>query len=548
MGCFPVNKNIKVKSQNQIKTSDNVAKNNIVLEGNESTNTHKLTLQENDIKHINKEKLENVYSIVQKCNTKIANSFKVISKLKQDIFIMKIVKKDKIKNQSKFFNDYQKIIKKPIDRMVKIVDIYEDNLNYYIISENFEGEKLIEFANIENKYYNKILIKKIIYNLLCLQKDLNALGINEYYFSPDNIFCFFNDKDKFKLTYYFSNQIDINDSFISPETNLIYKIMFQTVKSTSNQEWQIGFIMYILFYGEIIQYKKLSSYKEIYKEMKEYIEKTLSDETTGKVMITLLSNKKLRSSLEKEYLQKNKNSKIINLLNEFDNDKLDSIQTSMSNYVFLAQHYQLFNELLDINKKISLVLSVIQSNEVTLSELKIKLSTLLGDSLTEMEIEKIKSVDNIKDNNRIININDFYSEMFLINYNQQYRLFKRIYSKITVSKENLIKILSYDTHQVFQRIMQSVKEIKESEITSEIYYSILFDVFCKEVIGPNHLIEILEKHKLENNNKFIVSNNSYIVASKWYSNEDNCHMDSLIKDHCSSSDICSSDEEEKKDI
>ena len=390
-----------------------------------------------------------------------------------------------------------------------------------------------------------MLIKKIIYDLLCLQKDLNALGINEYYFSPDNIFCFFNDKDKFKLTYYFSNQIDINDSFISPETNLIYKIMFQTVKSTSNQEWQIGFIMYILFYGEIIQYKKLSSYKEIYKEMKEYIEKTLSDETTGKVMITLLSNKKLRSSLEKEYLQKNKNSKIINLLNEFDNDKLDSIQTSMSNYVFLAQHYQLFNELLDINKKISLVLSVIQSNEVTLSELKIKLSTLLGDSLTEMEIEKIKSVDNIKDNNRIININDFYSEMFLINYNQQYRLFKRIYSKITVSKENLIKILSYDTHQVFQRIMQSVKEIKESEITSEIYYSILFDVFCKEVIGPDYLIEILEKHKLENNNKFIVS---YIVASKWYSNEDHCHMDSLIKDHCSSSDICSSDEEEKKDI
>ena len=70
----------------------------------------------------------------------------------------------------------------------------------------------------------------------------------------------------------------------------------------------------------------------------------------------------------------------------------------MSNYVFLAQHYQLFNELLDINKKISLVLSVIQSNEVTLSELKIKLSTLLGDSLTEMEIEKIKSVDDIVNN------------------------------------------------------------------------------------------------------------------------------------------------------
>ena len=89
MGCSPVRKDIKVESKTKGKNdiSINIMGNS---DENESTNTYKNSSCDS---HLSKKDTLDNYSIIQKFNTKVGNSFKVMSKIKQEIFVMKIIQK-----------------------------------------------------------------------------------------------------------------------------------------------------------------------------------------------------------------------------------------------------------------------------------------------------------------------------------------------------------------------------------------------------------------------------------------------------------------------
>ena len=135
--------------------------------------------------------------------------------------------------------------------------------------------------------------------------------------------------------------------------------------------------------------------------------------------------------------------------------------------------------------------------------------------------------------------------MFLVIYNQLYRQFNRLYSTINSTKSNLIHALSFDSHPIFEILIQKIKYSNYPSISSEQYFSMLFDTFLTSLLGNDNLSSILSTLKTDNNNKFIFDDNCYIIDSKWYTNEDVFHIDSLINEHCSSSDICSSENEEE---
>ena len=93
MGCSPVRKDIKVESKTKGKNDISI---NIMgkSDENESTNTYKNSSCDS---HSSKKDTLDNYSIIQKFNTKVENSFKVMSKIKQEIFVMKIIQKLELK-------------------------------------------------------------------------------------------------------------------------------------------------------------------------------------------------------------------------------------------------------------------------------------------------------------------------------------------------------------------------------------------------------------------------------------------------------------------
>ena len=57
--------------------------------------------------------------------------------------------------------------------------------------------------------------------------------------------------------------------------------------------------------------------------------------------------------------------------------------------------------------------------------------------------------------------------MFLVIYNQLYRQFNRLYSTINSTKSNLIHALSFDSHPIFEILIQKIKYSNYPSISSE---------------------------------------------------------------------------------
>ena len=132
--------------------------------------------------------------------------------------------------------------------------------------------------------------------------------------------------------------------------------------------------------------------------------------------------------------------------------------------------------------------------------------------------------------------------MFVILFNQQLRQFKRLYSQIETINI-VIDILLFDSSEFSNKMISKLKEKKEEKITEELYLHLIIEIlFALAKNKKNHLKRLFDNQKTANYN--ICNDSCFIVDSKWYSNEDFCHIESLIKDHCSSSDICSSSEDE----
>ena len=197
-------------------------------------------------------------------------------------------------------------------------------------------------------------------------------------------------------------------------------MLFNVIKE-NNIQWQIGVLMFNLIYGTTPFISEQEDSKELYKELLDYIEQNPIEDISKKVLCVLLNNKELKSSLEKEYFTKSKNSsKVFNLFNEIDTGRLDKLFSSFRNYLFITKHYQIFNEFSYINDRISLISSLFENRtSISIKDIKERLSPLLGDSLISIEIEKLKEDEHY--NSHKYNLSSFYKEMFLVIYNQLYR-------------------------------------------------------------------------------------------------------------------------------
>lgn len=169
-----------------------------------------------------------------------------------------------------------------------------------------------------------------------------------------------------------------------------------------------------LIYGTIPFISEQEDHKELYKELLEYIGQNPIEDISNNVLCVLLNNKELKSSIEKEYFTKSKNSsKVFNFFNEIDTEKLNTLFNSFRNYLFITKHYQIFNELSYINDRISLMSSLFkQKTSISIKDIKERLSPLLGESLISIEIEKLKEDEH------------YNSLKWTYNFNSKSKIFK----------------------------------------------------------------------------------------------------------------------------
>lgn len=547
MGCFPINKAIVVQKQSQVKTS-NCLTNNAMSLANESNNTNKLNLIEKNNKQNqilpSEDKIENKYLILQRFNSMIPNSFKLMTKIKQELFIMKKISKKTIEHLKNFKNDLQILKHYKIKHFVNIIEVFEDNVNYYIITENFEGNKLFDTSNIEIKLYNEKIIKKIIKYLHSLIKDFCTLKIKHFNFFPQNIFWSLNDNEKLKLHVFYDNETIKNDEYINEKSNFYYKLFFKVYNGQNINYWQLGLIMFLLFYGypSFLNHKD-NDMKDVPQKLEKFVSKNEKDETHKKILVTLLNNKSLSDEKIKinwKNCKKNEDS-FYNSKQELE--KMETIKNFFLSYSFLYKHYEIINEFYLINEKVEILSKSVSdiTQSVPFSNLFTIFSNHIGSSMISMEMEKIKGEYNLE-YGATINMDFLYTQMFVILFNQQLRQFKRLYSQIDTINI-VIDILLFDSSEFSNKMISTLKEKKEEKITEELYLHLIIEIlFALTNNKKNHLKRLFDNQKTANYN--IGNDSCFIVDSKWYSNEDFCHIESLIKDHCSSSDICSSSEDE----
>lgn len=545
MGCFPINKEIVVQKENKAKTS-NCLTNNAISLPNESNNTNKINLIEKNNEQTqvlpSEDKIENKYLILQRFNSMIPNSFKLMTKIKQELFIMKKINKKKIEHLTNFKDDLQVLKNHKIKNFVNIIEIFEDNVNYYIITENFEGNKLFDTNNIEIKLYNEKIIKKIIKYLHSLIEDFCTLKIKHFSFFPQNIFWSLNENQKLKLHVFYDNETIKNDEYINEKSNFFYKLFFKVYNGQNISYWQLGLIMFLLFYGYPsflnCQDKNM---KEIPQKLEKFVSKNEKDENHKLILLTLLNNKSLREGKIKWKKRKKNDDSFYNSKQEIK--KMETIQKFFLSYSFLYKHYEIINEFNLINDKVDILSKSISdiTQSIPFSNLFSIYSNYIGSSMIAMEMEKIKTDHNLEHGSKI-NMDFFYTQMFAILFGQQLRQFKRLYSQID-GINIVIDILFFDSSEFSKKMISKLQEMKKGKIDEELYLDLIIEIMFSLVKNKkNHLNRLIENKNTANYD--IGNDSSFIADSKWYSNEDFCHIESLIKEHCSSSDICSSSEEE----
>lgn len=168
--------------------------------------------------------------------------------------------------------------------IVKILEIYKDDKNLYIVMEYVDGKELFEFV-VERTKIEELASANITRQLLKTIKYLNSLGICHRDIKPENILI--NPKSlqvkliDFGLSTYFNDRPELNTKVGTP-----YYVSPEVLKGSYGKQcdiWSIGVISYILLtgcppfqgenlaevYNEIL-YEKLKLYRSDWEDLSPY--------------------------------------------------------------------------------------------------------------------------------------------------------------------------------------------------------------------------------------------------------------------------------------
>ena len=548
MGCIPMRKPLSLSNKRE-ESNTNI--NNLSKKSNPSTpipksssklipNPSRTSDNYTNLNTITFPKLkpssvEHSYKIIQKINSLIHNAYKVLHRTTSLTYTMITLFKSSIENEHEFKTNFDKVCKIKHKNLITVYELYEDSYYYYIICEYFDGNKLYDECSIELAKYNEYALSKILKKIMKAIQTLKRNGITDYYVDPQNVFCNFTFKKNKIIVKVFYNQ------FFTGKTNYMcdtVKHVFNPLTLSKNkEEWSLGVLMYSMLFGSITAY-----IDNAFAEQKVFVQITnsLISKHCKELLLSLLqvrngNGMSCEIGLCCEFIAKAN----VTCLQKLEGKLIKGVKRFFMENCFYYKALLFCEDYIHMNDSIRI--DKMYNESITNSNTN---SNVIY-SLYKLKHEKMKNEEQDVE----LDMNVFLNDIRLFRIRQQIHQLRRIYSKIDNNKDNVVLILSLSEHDIFKEVIKVIQanngnnndHSNNNKISFDLFFKTLYDKLNTFISNDttNYLINIIGKFQSIDTKNF--NKEFLIIANKWYSSEDCFDVESLINDHCSSSDICSSE-------
>ncbi len=472
----------------------------------------------------NPRKAEENYKVICKLGKgSFGSVYKVIYIKSSNIRAMKVIKKSSINYQDDervFLKEIEILAKTEHPNIIKIIEYYKDEINYYIITEYISGGELYEAISKCNKF-NESKAAYIMRQILSALNYLHSFGIVHRDIKPENLLVEkSSDKDSINI-----KLIDFGTSnYVTEKKNLTlkvgspYYIAPEVLKKNYNKKcdiWSAGIILYIMLIGKLPFHGKNT--EELFNNIKKGVfDKTceewnsISNSAKDLILKMLEYNPEKRFSAQEcldhtwiKTLANNTQSNLIPgvLKNIYNLNAREKLQQATIAYIV---HNLNSNKETEELKKVFQTMDLNNDGMLNYNEIKTAFQKYFG-VVSEVKINKIiEEMDNNSDG--IIS----YEEFLRVALNQSIFLDEKnlrlafdmfdINKDGKLSREELKQVLDTSNFEYIDILIQIIDNNKDGFIS--------FEEFCQLMknVG-NNIIENENKKKIINNG--IHDNNLY---------------------------------------
>ena len=505
---------IQKKNKNEPFSLVNFSTNNLCQ--NNTNSAKKLTEISGSIK---------ITNIIPKNETKAEENYKVVSKVGKGSFgsvykvvdnqtgiirAMKVIKKDTV-----YYQDDERVFLKEIEilaklehpNIIKIIEYFTDDINYYVITEFVSGGELYETIT-KFRQFNESKAAYIMKQILCALNYLHSFGIVHRDIKPENMLVepnLSNDNINIKLIDFGTCNYVQDDKNLTLKVGSPYYIAPEVLNKNYNKKcdiWSAGVILYILLLGfppfkgkntsDLFSKIKAGIFT---KEGKEW--DSISPSARDLIVKMLEYNYNKRFSAQ-ECLNHPWIVSMANNNNNLTGTQLDLLPGVLDNiYNFNAReklqqaiiayivHTLYSNREIEDLKKVFQALDVNGDGMLTYTELKEGFEKYFGKSISEVKINKIiEEIDSNSDG--IISYEEFLrasinQKKFLDEKNLRLAFDRFDLNKDgKLSKEEIRKILGTSNFEYIDTLLLLIDDNKDGYISFDEFKNLM-----KGVIVPN---------------------------------------------------------------
>lgn len=469
----------------------------------------------NMIRQYKPTQIEENYKVLNKLGRGAFGSvFKIVHKTTGIIRAMKVIRKDCIKYQDDeklFLKEIEILIKTDHPRVIKIYEYYQDEVNYYLITEYISGGDLYE--TITNfKTFDENQAANIMYQILSAVYYLHSNNIVHRDIKPENILVEKNESEgservegenmiNIKLIDFGTCNYYTTDKKMTLKVGTPYYIAPEVLQRNYTHKidvWSCGVILYILLCGyppfngtntqEILESVKRAKFslegtdwKNITSEAKNLIKKMLEYNPEKRITI----EEAINSDFIKKYKQRKKinDHKFTNVLSNIKNFNAKE-KFQQATLAYIVHFFYASNEIDDL-RNIFLELDVNGDGRLTYQELRNGFDRIFGKQMTDIDFNNIiEDVD--QDKNGFIE----YQEFLRVGLNRKAVLSERHLQlafekmdedgdgKLTI--EEIKNILVTSDNEYISELLNSFDTNKDSEISYQEFVEMM-----RKVLGTS---------------------------------------------------------------